>query len=79
MYERAISTGRQRLIPLSRNARHGARKEQDIEKEFSLPRLGDLELESSDDGYLTDNYHCIVCGELIVHHHHDPFLALPEG
>lgn len=65
MYERDISTGLQRLIPLSRNNRHGAGEEQDIEKEFLLPRLGDLELESSDDGYLTGTYHCLDCGESV--------------
>jgi hypothetical protein len=69
MYERNVSRCLQRLIPPGRNDCHGAGEEQDIEKEFPLPRLGDLELESSDDGYLTDNYNCIICGEPILHQH----------
>ena len=32
-----------------------------------------LELEHSNDGYLTGNYHCTACGESVAVTTHDPF------
>jgi len=35
-----------------------------------------LELEHSHDGYLTDNYHCTACGELVAANTCDPFQVI---
>jgi hypothetical protein len=32
-----------------------------------------LELEHNNDDYLTDNYHCTACGELVAANTRDPF------
>ena len=35
-----------------------------------------LELEHNNDDYLTDNYHCTACGELVAANTHDPFQVI---
>ncbi|OAI45106.1 hypothetical protein AYO43_08490 [Nitrospira sp. SCGC AG-212-E16] len=35
-----------------------------------------LELEHSNEDYLTDNYHCTACGELVAANTHDPFQVI---
>jgi hypothetical protein len=35
-----------------------------------------LELEHSNDDYLTDNYHCTACGELVAANTRDPFQVI---
>jgi hypothetical protein len=35
-----------------------------------------LELEHDQDDYLTDNYHCTVCGELVAANTRDPFQVI---
>ena len=35
-----------------------------------------LELEHNNDDYLTDNYHCTACGELVAANTRDPFQVI---
>jgi hypothetical protein len=35
-----------------------------------------LELEHNNDNYLTDNYHCTACGELVAANTRDPFQVI---
>jgi len=35
-----------------------------------------LELEHNNDEYLTDNYHCTACGELVAANTRDPFQVI---
>lgn len=35
-----------------------------------------LELEHGNDDYMTDNYHCTACGELVAANTRDPFQVI---